>query len=440
MHGRFAGRRVRRQRRRSLHGERQRVRGRLPGGGLHVPGLGGPVRRGGDLPGDVGRVPGGRVRVIVDPLHGRLAGRRVRRQRRRSLHGERQRVRGRLPGDALQVSGLGGPVRRGGDLPGDVGRVPGGRVRVIVDPLHGRLAGRRVRRQRRRSLHGERQRVRGRLPGDALQVSGLGGPVRRGGDLPGDVGRVPGGRVRVIVDPLHGRLAGRRVRRQRRRSLHGERQRVRGRLPGDALQVSGLGGPVRRGGDLPGDVGRVPGGRVRVIVDPLHGRLAGRRVRRQRRRSLHGERQRVRGRLPGDALQVSGLGGPVRRGGGRPVDLGRVPGGRVRVIVDPLHGRLAGRRVRRQRRRSLHGERQRVRGRLPGGGLHVPGLGGPVRRGGDVPGDVGRVPGGRVRVVVDPLHGRLAGRRVRRRHRRPLHGDQQRVRGRLPGGGDDLRR
>src|SRR5207237_174329 len=229
--------------------------------------------------------PGGRVRVIVDPLHGRLAERRVRRQRRRSLYGERQRVRGRLPGGGLHVPGLGGPVRRGGDVPGDVGRVPGGRVRVIVDPLHGRLAERRVRRQRRRSLHGGRQRVRGRLPGGGLHVPGLGGPVRRGGDLPGDVGRVPGGRVRAIVDPLHGRLAERRVRRQRRRSLHGERQRVRGRLPRGGLPVPGLGGPVRRGGDRQGVVGGETGGRVGGSVDQLQGRLEGRRGRRTRRRS-----------------------------------------------------------------------------------------------------------------------------------------------------------
>src|SRR5207249_5892335 len=284
-------RRVRRQRRRSLHGERQRVRARLPGGGLHVPGLGGPVRRGGDLLGDVGRVPGGRVRVIVDPLHGRLAERRVRRQRRRSLHGERQRVRGRLPGGGLHVPGLGGPVRRGGDVPGELGRVAGGRVRVIVDPLHGRLAERRVRRQRRRSLHGERQRVRGRLPNGQLHVPGLGGPVRRGGDLHGNVGRVPGGRLRIRVDQLYGRLAGRRVRQRRGRSLLGDQQRVRGRLPGGQLHVPGLGGPVRRGGDLHGDVGRVPGGRVRGGGDQLYGGLAGRRVRQRCGRSLHGDQR-----------------------------------------------------------------------------------------------------------------------------------------------------
>src|SRR3989475_10714438 len=112
-----------------------------------------------------------------------------------------------------------------------------------------------------------------------------------------------------------------------------------------------------------------------------------------------------------------------------------MPGGRVCVIVDPLHGRLAERRVRRQRGRSLHGERQRVRGRLPGGGLHVPGLGGPVRRGGDVPGDVGRVPGGRVCVIVDPLQGRkgvVRGKRVGLGGRRVI---KKKRRGRLPGGG-----
>src|SRR5207253_3032666 len=171
-----------------------------------------------------------RVCVIVDPLHGRLAERRVRRQCGRSLHGERQRVRGRLPGGGLHVPGLGGPVRRGGDVSGDVGRVPGGRVCVIVDPLHGRLAERRVRRQRGRSLHGERQRVRGRLPGGGLHLPGLGGPVRRGGDVSGNVGRVPGGRVRVIAHHVAVPIAERRVRRQCGRSLHGERQRVRGRL------------------------------------------------------------------------------------------------------------------------------------------------------------------------------------------------------------------
>src|SRR2546427_5825421 len=170
----------------------------------------------------------------------------------------------------------------------------------------------------------------------------------------------------------------------------------------------------------------MPGGRVCVIVDPLHGRLAERRVRRQRGRSLHGERQRVRGRLQGGGFHVRGRGGSVRRGGGVLGDVGRVPGGRVRVIVDPLHGRLAERRVRRQRRRSLHGDRQRVRGRLPGGGLHVPGLGGPVRRGGDLHGDVGRVPGERVRIGVEHRQSGLAGKSVGRGGRRTINRDQRR--------------
>src|SRR5439155_16812551 len=104
------------------------VRGRLPGGQLHVPALSGPVRRGGDLHGDVGRVPGGRLRIGVDRLYGRLAGRRVRQGRGRSLLGDQQRVRGRLPGGQLHVPDLGGPVRRSGDLHGDVGRVTGGRA------------------------------------------------------------------------------------------------------------------------------------------------------------------------------------------------------------------------------------------------------------------------------------------------------------------------
>src|SRR5205814_2376746 len=184
--------------------------------------------------------------------------------------------------------------------------VPGERLGVIVDPPPCPTRRPPERRQRRRSLHGERQRVRGRLPGGGLHVPGLGGPVRRGGDVPGDVGRVPGGRVCVIVDPLHGRLAERRVRRQRRRSLHGDQQRVRGRLPGGQLHVPGLGGPVRRGGDLHGDVGRVPGERVRIRVDHLYGHLAERRVRRQHGRSLHGNQQRVRGRLPGGQRHMPG--------------------------------------------------------------------------------------------------------------------------------------
>src|SRR5207249_10094647 len=119
--------------------------GRLPGGQLHVPDLGGPVRRGGDLHGDVGRVPGGRVRIGVDQLHGRLAGRRVRQRRGRSLHGDQQLVRGRLPGGQRHVPGLGGPVRRGGGVHGDGGRVPGGRLRIGDDRVHGRVAERRVR-------------------------------------------------------------------------------------------------------------------------------------------------------------------------------------------------------------------------------------------------------------------------------------------------------
>src|SRR5439155_1610214 len=117
--------------------DQQLVRGRLPGRQLHVPELRGPVRRGGDLHGDGGRVPGGRLRIGVDQLHGRLAERRVRQRRGRPLHGDRQRVRGRLPGGQLHVPELRGPVRRGGDLHGDGGRVPGGRLRIGVDELHG---------------------------------------------------------------------------------------------------------------------------------------------------------------------------------------------------------------------------------------------------------------------------------------------------------------
>src|SRR5207249_3522086 len=162
---------------------------------LHVPGLGGPVRRGGDLHGDVGRVPGGRLRLRVDQLYGRLAGRRVRQRRGRSLHGNRQRVRGCLPGRQLHVPELRGPVRRGGDLYGGVGRVPGGRLRLRVDQLYGRLAERRVRQRRGRPLHGDPQRACATLFRSQLHVPGLGGPVRRGGDLHGDVGRVPGGRL-----------------------------------------------------------------------------------------------------------------------------------------------------------------------------------------------------------------------------------------------------
>src|SRR5207253_4748802 len=125
------------------------------------------------------------------------------------------------------------------------------RVCVIVDPLHGRLAERRVRRQCGRSLHGERQRVRGRLPGGGLHVPGLGGPVRRGGDVPGDVGRVPGGRVRVIVDPLHGRLAERHRQSVGEGTPDGGRERVRGGDAGGGRPVAGLGGPRRGGGDVP---------------------------------------------------------------------------------------------------------------------------------------------------------------------------------------------
>src|SRR5438132_1423424 len=379
-------------------------------------------------------MPGGRLRIGVDQLHGHLAGRRVRQGHRRSLLGDQQLVRGRLPGGQLHVPGLSGPVRRDGDLHGDVGRVPGGRLRLCVDQLYGRLAGRRVRQRPGRSLLGDQQLVRGRLPNGQLHVPGLSGPVRRGGDLHGDVGRVCGEWLRLRVDQLYGRLAGRRVRQRRGRSLHGDRQLVRGRLPNGQLHVPGLGGPVRRGGDLHGDVGRVPGGRLRIGGDQLYGRLAGRRVRQRRGRSLHGDQRRVRGRLPGGQLHMPGLSGPVRRGGDLHGDVGRVPGGRLRIGVDQLYGRLAGRRVRQGHRRSLLGDQQLVRGRLPGGQLHVPGLSGPVRRDGDLHGDVGRVPGGRLRIGVNQLYGRLAGRRVRQRPGRSLLGDQQLVRGRLPGG------
>src|SRR5207247_1626233 len=204
------------------HGDQLRVRGGLQGGQRDLPGLGGRARLSRDLHGDVGRVPGGRLRIGVDQLHGRLAGRRVRQRRGRSLHGDQQLVRGRLPGGQLHVPGRGGRVRRCGDLHGDGGRVPGGRLRIGVDQLHGRLAERRVRQRRGRSLHGNQQRVRGRLPGRQLHVPELRGPVRRGGDLHGHVGRVPGGRVRVIVDQLYGRLAGRSVRQRRGRPLHGD--------------------------------------------------------------------------------------------------------------------------------------------------------------------------------------------------------------------------
>src|SRR5439155_21488291 len=147
-------------------------------------------------------------------------------------------------------------------------------------------------------------------------MPGLGGRVRRGGDLHGDGGRVPGGRLRLRVDQLYGRLAERRVRQRRGRPLHGDRQRVRGRLPGGQLHVPAFSGPVRRGGDLHGDGGRVPGGRLRIGVDQLHGHLAGRRVRQRRGRPLHGDQQLVRGRLPGGDRNGPGQGGRVRRGGG----------------------------------------------------------------------------------------------------------------------------
>src|SRR5207244_8944979 len=122
----------------------------------------------------------------------------------------------------------------------------------------------------------------------------------------GDVGRVPGGRLRIEGDQLYGRLAGRRVRQRRGRSLHGDQRLVRGRLPERQLHVPGLSGSVRRGGDLHGDVGRVPGGRLRLGADQLYGRLAGRRVRQRPGRSLLGDQQRVRGRLPGGRLDVPG--------------------------------------------------------------------------------------------------------------------------------------
>src|SRR5439155_491207 len=166
-----------------------------------------------------GRVSGGRLQVDEHALHGRVAGRRVRRRHGRSLRGDERRVRGRLQGGDLHVPGRGGRVRRGGDLHGDRGHVSRGRLRAGGDALHGRVAGRRVRQRRGRSLRGDERRLRGYLPGGDLHVPGLGGPVRRGGDLHGDVGRVPGGRLRVGGDQLHGRVAERRVRRQRGRSL-----------------------------------------------------------------------------------------------------------------------------------------------------------------------------------------------------------------------------
>src|SRR5207247_10641492 len=113
-----AGRRGRQRGGGPLEGECDVVRGRVRGGEHGVPGLGGPVRRGGDLHGDGGRVPGGRLRIGVDQLHGRFAGRRVRQGRGRSLHGDQQLVRGRLPGGQLHVPGRGGRVRRSGDLHG----------------------------------------------------------------------------------------------------------------------------------------------------------------------------------------------------------------------------------------------------------------------------------------------------------------------------------
>src|SRR5439155_22577916 len=109
-----AERRLRQRRGRLPYAALFRFRGRLPGRQLHVPGLRGPVRRGGDLHGDVGRVPGGRLRIGGDQLYGRLAERRVRQRRGQLGSAACRDGGGSLAGGQLHVPGLGGQGGRRG--------------------------------------------------------------------------------------------------------------------------------------------------------------------------------------------------------------------------------------------------------------------------------------------------------------------------------------
>src|SRR5207247_640324 len=71
----------------------------------------------------------------------------------------------------------------------------------------------------------------------------------------------------------------------------------------------------------------------------------------------------------------------ARRGGDVHGELGGVPGGRLQVERHELHGRLAGRRVRRRPGRPLQRDERQLRRRVRAGNHHLPGFGGSVRRG-----------------------------------------------------------
>ena len=311
-------------------------------------------------------MPGERVRLVRDQLHGRHQRRPVRQRRGRSLQWVEQHLCRRLSGEQFHLPRRGGFVRRRGNLLRIVEHLPCGRVRVVRDELHGSDQHRRLRQRRRRPLQWVEQHVYRRLSGEQLHLPWCGGYVRRGGDLHRILERMPGGRVRLVRDHVHGRHQHRRVRQRRGRSLQRFEQHVYRRLSGEQLHLPRLGGFVRRGGNLHRIVERMPGGCVRLVRDRLHGQLAGRRLRQQHGRPLQWHEQHLRRCVSAGHLHLSRLGGFVRRGRNVHGDVGRMPHGRVRLVRDQLHGQYQHRRLRQRRGRSLQRNRQRLRGRLSG--------------------------------------------------------------------------
>ena len=281
---------------------------------------------------------GRRVCLVRDQLHGEHQRRRVRQRHRRSLQRNRQHLRRRLPGQQLHLPRRGGRLRRGGNLHRIVQHVSGGRLRLGRNNLYGIHQHRCMRQRRGRSLQRVEQHMCRRVSGQYLHLPRLGGPMRRGGDLHRIVERLPAGRVRLVGDHLHGRRQRRRVRQGRVRPLQRVEQRLRRRLSDGDVRVPRHDGSVRRRGVLHRIVEHLPGGRVRLVRDDVHGGRQRRRVRQRHGRSLQRNRQHLRRRLSGEFVHLPRLRRCVRRGRIMHRDVGRMPGGRVRLVGDELHG------------------------------------------------------------------------------------------------------
>ena len=332
---------------------------------------------------------------------------RRRQRRRRPLQRHRQHLRRRVPGRAASRAAA-RPVQC--DVAETCTGIDGHRAR--------RTCSRRPRRPARetstggaqrhgRPLQRNRQHLRRRVPGEQLHVPRLGRSVRRGGDLHGIVRDVPDGRVRIVGHDLHGNLAGRRLRHDRPLQRH--RQHLRRRVPAEQLHLSRLGRSVRRRGDLHGIVGRLPGGRVRVVGDDLHGDVAGRRA---------ATRPITAAAPPTPASTSFQPSSFTCRDSAGQCDVAETCTGSSGICPTDVFASSATTCTGTSQGgvcdsdRPLQRDRQHLRRRVPGEQLHVPRLGRPVRRRGDVHRIVGHLPGGRLRVVGDDLHGNVAGRRA----------------------------